>query len=315
MSTTLAMPVRATPLAVDVYGCGRVGTALLPKLAQAGIPVASLHDSQGVRTASPLSGVRRVLVDVTNPKYTGPAAREWVAVLQRHLENGTPIVTCNKAPLATHGARLQAAARHGGTAIWSSATVGAGTPILLFLSRLQECHGLSSVEACLSGTLAYVLHRVAAGSSLAEATRQAQIAGYAEPNPQVDLDGIDAYAKAVILHNRLWPQSPAKSLKDREDRLILDEAFIRSCRADGLVPEVVARLSPGSISLALEGLPPGRALPASPATAAVRATTVDGFVFEASGPGAGAESTASAVVGDLLDIIDRGVPAGRRVLP
>jgi homoserine dehydrogenase len=302
-------------LAADIYGCGQVARALLQRLDRAAIHVASLHDSKGVRQANPVPDLRRVIVDATSPKYSGVQAREWVAVLERHLEKGTPVVTCNKAPLATHGARLQEAAQRGKSAIWASACVGGGTPLLLTLGRLQASHGIASLEASLSGTLAYVLSRIAGGSSLDDAVAAAQRAGYAEPNPQIDLDGTDAYAKAVILHNRLWPQTPNLTVQGRRGELRLDEDRVRAWACAGLVPQVVARVRPGEISLDLEGRSAKEALPSEPAFAAVRARLSDGAIVEVAGPGAGPGLTAGALLSDLLDLRDRGIPSRGTVLP
>lgn len=280
-----------TGWAAELLGRGQVGGALLPLLRAGDVPVAAIHRSRGVE-AWPLPG-RRLLVDCTPPRLAGPEAEAWVARLEAALRAGTPLVTCNKAPLAIAWSRLDAAAREGGVPVAATATVGGGTPVLPWLRRLAAGPGVREVEATLSGTLALVVGQVHAGATLADAVRAAQAAGYCEPDPRVDLEGTDAWAKACILHNALWPGAPALRLADRPAPLALREDAIRGLGA----PAVVARIALGAASLALgewSGPPHG---------IQVRAHLADGSVARLGGTGAGVASTARALLGDVLDVV------------
>ena len=81
------------------------------------------------------------------------------------------------------------------------ATVGAGLPVLGTLSNLKaSSHEILKVEGVLSGTLAYVLGAVAGGKkTLSQAVLEAKDLGYTEPDPRLDLSGMDVARKAVIL--------------------------------------------------------------------------------------------------------------------
>lgn len=304
MTTLLVAPLQQTaPFAVELYGHGQVGQALLARLQEEDVPVAAVYNSKGLVARHDAGRLPRVLVDATTPRYAGPPAEAWIQKLEQTLIAGVPIVTCNKPPLALAWTRLQEAARRGRTTILISGTVGAGTPILPTLARLSRSVGLARVEACLSGTLSFVLDQLRHGEGFEAAVRAAQAAGYAEPDPTLDLDGTDAYAKAVILHNRLFPHVPARTLHDR-DAFELGDAEVRRLVEAGLVPQAIATIAPGRIQLRLEGRTPETALPANANLVAVRATGRDGSTFTLTGPGAGPAITASALLGDLQALAD-----------
>lgn len=282
--------------AVELWGAGTVGGRLLDLLRASGVPVAAIHRRSGVER---LSQPRRpLLVDATPPDL-GEAA---IARIERALLAGTPVVTCNKAPLALAWSRLDRAARAGGVPLAATATVGGGTPVLPALRGLQAERGVSAVEATLSGTLGVVVPLVHAGASLLEAVAEAQRLGYCEPDPKLDLDGTDAWAKACILHNALWPKESPFTLRDRAEPLSLDEQGIRRLRE----PAAVANIRPGRVELGLREWPHGGA-----AGIQVRAEAAGGVVT-LSGTGAGPDATARALLADVLAVAAGRLPPGIR---
>ncbi len=296
------------PWAVELHGPGRVGRALLDRLPDHGIRISGVWGREGLRTPASRSE-RTVFVDATPPQYQGPGSEAWLARLSEVLQGGTPVVTCNKAPLALGWTRLLGAARNGGTTLSCSATVGGGTPILLTLRRLERSLGILRVEAALNGTLGYVCDRVVAGWPLADAVAEAARAGLCEPDPSLDLDGTDSYAKAIILHNQLFPDAAPLRLHDDRPRLELREETIRRLGARGGPVRAVATITPGTVELALTPFPEAVSPPGVAAPAAVRATLRSGATAAVTGPGAGPEVTAGALLGDLLDVTG---PAGGR---
>lgn len=289
--STLAVATQTSPWAVELHGAGQVGSALLDLLRKQGVAVAAVHRRSSVRV-EPSTADWRVLVDATPPAYEGPAAAAWLRKLETALASGTPVVTCNKAPLALDWARLRDAARSGNVPLACTGTVGGGTPILPALRGLDALRPVQQVEATLSGTLAAVLPQVKAGRSLAEAVSQAQRDGICEPDPRVDLEGLDAWAKACILHNALWPAEQPIGFADLQGPLRLDEASIRSHAH----PAVVASLRPGRVVLAL------RDWPVHGSGIHVRATVAGGSIT-LSGRGAGPLETAQVLASDVVDVI------------
>lgn len=122
----------------------------------------------------------------------------------RWLSQGISVATANKGIFAGEESRYQAlleACGTNGARLKHEATVGAGLPVLSTLSSLRDsAHEIHTVEGVLSGTLAYVLGAVAGGgSTLSEAVAKAKDLGYTEPDPRMDLNGMDVARKAVIL--------------------------------------------------------------------------------------------------------------------
>ena len=119
------------------------------------------------------------------------------------LEAGIPLITANKALLAEAWESLRPFAEEG--LIYHEASVMAGTPALSFLetlrgSELLELHGI------LNGTTLYILQEMEKGRTYAEALLEAQRLGYAEADPTLDVEGIDAAHK---LGSSWTPASPS----------------------------------------------------------------------------------------------------------
>lgn len=292
--------------AVDLYGFGAVGRALLPLLRRDRIGLRAVRGREGVRRRGRAFG-RPVVVDATSPVYDGSEAELWVRRLEAGLAAGTPLVTCNKAPLAIAGDRLEDAARRGGTTIGCTGTVGGGTPVLPFLRRLARAHRIERIDASLSGTLSVVLDRLAAGEALAAAVEGAQRAGFAEPDPTLDLDGTDLYAKAVIVHNTVFAGRRRLRLTAGRPRLEIAEARIRALAEGRTSVRAVARIVPGRIRIGLAAIPRPPGEPGSFPTAEVDVRLEGGATVELRGPGAGPRPTAGALLSDLLEL-----PAGAR---
>ncbi len=306
----MSRPPPPSALSVELYGFGRVGRALLPLLGRHGIEVAEVRDSSGVRRTGAGSG-RRVFVDATSPQYHGAPAHEWVRRLETVLGQGTPVVTCNKAPLALEWARLSAAARRGRTTLSCSATVGGGTPILHSLQRLHLARGIVRIDATLTATLGVVCDRVTNGFSIEAAVSEAQRSGIAEPDPTLDLDGTDSYAKSVIVHNLLFTDHRPLVLRSDRRRLRLEEREIRDLARDRATPRVISCVTATGVDVRLAPFGPFAGAPTEPALASVRATVQDGSETVISGPGAGPEATAGAMLADLLHLTEPyGPPAG-----
>lgn len=278
-------------VAIDLYGAGHVGGQLLARLGP-DVAVRSIHRSRATETFA-VEAARAIVVDATPPCRHGPEAEAWVAFLERTLRNGTPVATANKTPLALAWARLDAAARAGGVPLAATATVGGGTPLLPTLRALHSARTVRSIAATLSGTLGLVVPRIHAGATLAQAVVEAQRVGFCEPDPSLDLDGTDAWVKACIVHNSLWPERQPLGLADRPAPLRLREDDVRALRE----PAVVARIAPGQVTLRLQEWPAEEAGPGIQ----VRATTAAG-VITLSGAGAGPEATANALRSDIAEI-------------
>jgi homoserine dehydrogenase len=117
------------------------------------------------------------------------------------FRNGKQVVTANKALLAEHGTEIFSAARAAGAYIDFEAAVGGGIPILRSLREGLVANRFEKVLAILNGTCNFILtamHKTP-GVSLDEVLGQAQKLGYAEADPTLDVEGIDSVHKLALV--------------------------------------------------------------------------------------------------------------------
>jgi len=137
----------------------------------------------------------QVVVDVSPPNYeTGEPA---LSLYKKAMSRGLAVVTANKAPLAL--AFRDVAYKR----LFYKATVMAGTPLIDLLTGLPPQKVLR-VRGILNGSTNYVMTRVYKdGVSFENAVKEARELGILEPDPRLDLEGVDPAAKLVIVANTL----------------------------------------------------------------------------------------------------------------
>ncbi len=116
------------------------------------------------------------------------------------IEAGKHVVTANKAVLAEYGRELFSAAKEKGVDIAFEAAVGGGVPIIKTLKESLAGNRIKSLTGIVNGTCNYILTRMTEeGLAFEEALYQAQEAGFAEADPSLDVDGVDAAHKLALL--------------------------------------------------------------------------------------------------------------------
>jgi len=237
------------------------------------------------------------------------------------LGHGKPVVTANKALLAERGNELFRFAGEKGVDLAFEAAVAGGIPIIKALREGLAGNRIQSVHAIANGTANYILSRMRTqGLEFEEALAEAQDLGYAEADPTFDVDGIDAAHKLALVaavafgtpisYDALHMEGIRAVT--REDIQFAAEmgyrikllAITRPAADEGVEIRVHPALVPESAMLAgVEGV--------------FNAVEVVGDAVGPTlyyGPGAGAEPTASAVVGDLVDVARTlGAPPEYRV--
>jgi homoserine dehydrogenase len=137
----------------------------------------------------------QVVVDVSPPNYE--TAEPALSLYRRALSRGLAVVTANKAPLAL--AFRELAHRR----LYYKATVMAGTPLVDLLMGLPPQKVLR-VRGILNGSTNYIMTRVYKdGVPFEKAVEEARELGILEPDPRLDLEGLDPAAKLVIIANTL----------------------------------------------------------------------------------------------------------------
>ena len=119
---------------------------------------------------------------------------------KRALEAGKSVCTSNKELVANHGAELLRLARENRCNYFFEASVGGGIPIIRPINNCLTAERIVEVSGILNGTTNYILTKMEQeGMLFEEALGQAQALGYAERNPEADVEGWDACRKIAIL--------------------------------------------------------------------------------------------------------------------
>jgi len=120
--------------------------------------------------------------------------------LKRAISSGKHVVTSNKEVIAKHGVELQALAQQHEVGLRYEASVGGGIPLIAPFKHDLVANEISGIYAIINGTTNYILTRMAKeGIDFPSALKSAQELGYAEANPENDIEGIDANYKLAIL--------------------------------------------------------------------------------------------------------------------
>ena len=126
---------------------------------------------------------------------------------KRALEAGKSVCTSNKELVANHGAELLRLARENGCNYFFEASVGGGIPIIRPINNCLTAERIVEVSGILNGTTNYILTKMEQeGMLFEEALGQAQALGYAERNPEADVEGYDACRKIAILSSLAFGQ-------------------------------------------------------------------------------------------------------------
>ena len=116
------------------------------------------------------------------------------------LKAGKSVCTSNKELVANHGAELIRTAKENSCNYLFEASVGGGIPIIRPLNAALTAERIELINGILNGTTNYILTRMAEeGSDFETSLKEAQEKGYAERNPEADVEGYDACRKIAIL--------------------------------------------------------------------------------------------------------------------
>jgi len=217
------------------------------------------------------------------------------------MKKGMHVISVNKGPLALAFPSLMELATYNQVMFKFSGTVGGGTPILDYAKNSLSGERITSFAGILNGTTNYILTNMGTGVSYEDALKDAKDKGYVEADEALDLDGLDAAAKLVILAN--WIMGMKVTLPDINCtgiRKITSEdikkaaknncaiKLIASCDKDLVVgPKEVSNDDPLCVNGTLN---------------AIAFTSEHSGTQTIIGKGAGGTETASSILRDLLDI-------------
>ncbi len=123
-----------------------------------------------------------------------------LAYIERALSGGKHVVTANKEVIAKHGVELFALAQQHQVGLRFEASAGGGIPLIAPLQHDLVANRIEGIYAIINGTTNYILTKMAQeGMDFSLALKRAQESGFAEANPENDIEGIDAVYKLAIL--------------------------------------------------------------------------------------------------------------------
>jgi len=226
--------------------------------------------------------------------------------LQRAISGGKHVVTSNKEVIAKHGTELLALAQQHGVGLQYEASVGGGIPLIAPFKHDLVANEISGIYAIINGTTNYILTRMAReGTDFASALKLAQELGYAEANPENDIEGIDANYKLAILASLAFQSQIRPEDIYREGISRLASRDFRYARELGFAIKLLAIAKQGDESIEARVHPVF--IPEDSFLAKVdgvyNAVLVEGDLAGKVlffGEGAGALPTSSAVIADIV---------------
>jgi len=267
----------------------------------------ALHLPPGVLTTDVAGLVQDPEIDVVVEVLGGlePAR----SLMLQAIAQGKHVVTANKAVMARYGAELFQAAQAKGVYVLMEGAVGGGIPIIHPLKQALGANRLNRVMGIVNGTTNFILtHMMQGRGDFATALATAQALGYAEADPRADVDGEDAADKITILATLAFGVQVNRDQVYWEGIGGIQPVDLRYAERLGFQVKLLAlaqrhgeyldiRVHPTLISqdhplASVQGVQNAIVLGGEP---------LGEVMFQ--GPGAGAGPTASAVVGDVVNVV------------
>ena len=329
----------SAPLRVALLGCGVVGSSVARLLVEHSGDLAA-------RIGAPLElvgiAVRRLGRDrsdvpVDPSLFTTDAAalvsRADIVVeviggieptrdlLLSAMASGASVVSANKALLAEDGPTLYAASDRHGVDLYYEAAVAGAIPILRPIRDSLAGDRITKVIGIVNGTTNFVLDKMdSTGAGFAETVEVAQSLGYAEADPTADVEGFDAAAKAAILASLAFHTRVDIHQVHREGITEVTAADIAAADEMGAVVKLLAicervsRPEGEAVSVRVHPAMIPRTHPLGSVRDAFNAVFVEAdaageLMFY--GRGAGGDPTASAILGDVVEVARHRVNGGR----
>lgn len=223
------------------------------------------------------------------------------------LNAGKHVVTSNKALVAAHGTELLQIARDKKVNFFFEASVGGGIPIIRTLYRCLAGEGIQEITGILNGTTNYILTKMdREGASFEDALKEAQDLGYAERNPEADVEGYDTCRKIAILTAMMTGREVDYEDIYTEGITRITDMDFRYAKKMGMSVKLlgISRIRNGEVYARVAPVMIGKEHPLYAVSGVYNGILVKSDMLGTSmyyGSGAGKLPTASAVVADLIE--------------
>ena len=225
------------------------------------------------------------------------------------LEAGKSVITSNKEVVSNFGTELLEIAKNNGVSYLFEASVGGGIPVLRPMINDLGANNITTVSGILNGTTNYILTKMdTEGADFATVLKDAQAKGYAEANPAADVEGIDAARKIVILAALSFGKLISPKAIHAEGITSITREDVAIAKKMGYAVKLIGHAR--KIDDKILAMVSPHLIPASNPLSSVNdvfngilvgGDMVNEVMFY--GPGAGKLPTASAVCGDIVDIM------------
>ncbi len=225
------------------------------------------------------------------------------------LEAGKSVCTSNKELVAAHGAELLEIAKNKNVNFLFEASVGGGIPIIRPLNQSLTADEITEITGILNGTTNYILSKMTdEGSDFDSVLKVAQEKGYAERNPEADVEGYDACRKIAILTSLACGKQVNYEDIHTEGITKITDAEIKYAKALGGSIKLLgmSKFNDGTIYSMVAPFIIGGDHPLATVSGVFNGIFINGNVLGDTmfyGRGAGKLPTASAVVADVVDAV------------
>ena len=240
-----------------------------------------------------------VLIETTASNYKD--AEPGMTHITVAMKKGMHVISVNKGPLALAFPSLMELATYNQVMFKFSGTVGGGTPILDYAKKSLRGERITSFSGILNGTTNYILSNMTGGMSFEDALKDAKDKGYVEADESLDLDGLDAAAKLVILAN--WIMGMKVTMPDINCTGIrkVTTENIKNAAKNNCAVKLIASCNKELIVGPRE-VPNDDPLCVNGTLNSIAFTSEHSGTQTIIGRGAGGMETASSILRDLLDI-------------
>jgi homoserine dehydrogenase len=235
------------------------------------------------------------------------------SLIKQALKNRKHVVTANKEVLAKHGPELFALAKEMGVTIFFEAAVAGGVPLISTIHKGLEANELSSVIGILNGTTNYILSSMdEQGTPFKQALEKAQELGFAEQDASYDIEGHDVAYKLSIVSALAFGCfiEPKRILREGiqtigQEDIKLAKEFGYKIKLIGSVSTTGTNGNSESLDARVHPMLVPMTHPLANVTGSNNGILLQGKAVDEIamvGPGAGQMPTASAVVGDIINL-------------
>jgi len=255
------------------------------------------NDASGIEMINDLEA--EVLIETTQSNYKD--AEPGMTHIVNAMKHGMHVISANKGPLALAFPSLMELADYNRVLFRFSGTVGGGTPILDFARNSLRGERIVSFDGILNGTTNYILTNMADGMSFNDALSDAKQKGYVEADESLDIDGLDAAAKLVILAN--WIMRMKVTMPDIKRIGIreIDSSDIKHATENNCAIKLIASCNK-ELKVEPKEIAVDDPLCVSGTLNAISFTSEHSGTQTIIGRGAGGIETASSILRDLIDI-------------